>query len=112
MSNTQSVKIGRFNEATKTVRIKKGDTITDILGKAKINLSSSEKCWIDGEVAKITDKVKNNQIIQVVGKKSNGNKKPKSTESTTTEEDEPSSSAEPIDPGDEPLDSAEPTPEV
>ena len=66
------VKIGRFNEPTQDVKVKKNATVEEALEEAGIDLQVSESVWVDGVRADESDKLEAGDFVQIVGNKEGG----------------------------------------
>jgi hypothetical protein len=72
--NGATIKIGRFNEATRTLVVPQDSTIADVLIQANITLTASETCYIGGVIASPLDVVDDGDLLQVIGQKEAGNR--------------------------------------
>jgi len=72
MARTISVKIGRFGERAKTLKLSVGTTIGKALKDAGMEPSRGEKVWLDGEASKPAKRLGNGDIINIVGSKEGG----------------------------------------
>ena len=72
MARTISVKIGRFGERAKTLKLPAGTTIGKALKQAGVSPARGEKVWLDGEATKPTKKLGNGDILNIVGSKDGG----------------------------------------
>ena len=71
MSNI-TITVGRFGEKAKKVKVPVGSTLGQLLKAAKIELSKTEKIWIDGARSQPGKKVEKGDIINIVGAREGG----------------------------------------
>lgn len=72
-TGTESVMFGRFGEQPKTIKVKKGATVKDMLSLAGVTIGTKEKVWVNGTRATFETKVKSGDIVAVVSPKEAGN---------------------------------------
>jgi len=68
------VDINRLGMDTKTIEVPEGSKVSDVYAKSGITLSSTEKAWVNGEEALLSNIVEDGDTIQIVGKKEGGRK--------------------------------------
>lgn len=72
MAQIIQILVGRFGEDPIKVRVPVGSTIGKVLEKAKIELSESEKVWIDGDRSQLKKKIVKGDILNIVGSREGG----------------------------------------
>lgn len=70
--NRISVVIARFGSDPEKLEVPKDSTVDDVLTEAGVNLSSSEKVWINGEKATRKDLVEDGDNVLIVSPKQAG----------------------------------------
>ncbi len=67
-----SVVSARFGSDPEKLEVPKDSTVDDVLDEAGVNLSSSEKVWINGEKATRKDLVEDGDNVLIVSPKQAG----------------------------------------
>ena len=67
-----SVAVGRFGEEPTSLVVRSNSTVGAVLKKAGVEPTSSERIWKNGGEAKLTDKVRNGDIVSIVAPKQAG----------------------------------------
>jgi len=66
------VTVGRFGSEPVSITVTEPATISSVLSKAGINTSSTEKVWLNGEIATSNSNVKQGDIVSIVSSKQAG----------------------------------------
>ena len=71
-SGTVRVLVGRFGSDPVQVQVSRGGTVRKVLEKADLEISDSERIWLNGSRTTLSSKVKAGDIISIVSPKEAG----------------------------------------
>lgn len=68
-----TVQVGRMGNATQSIKVSSGASVNDVLAKAGISLSSTDKVYIAGVKVSANSVVEHRDILSVIAPKAAGN---------------------------------------
>lgn len=66
------VMFGRFGSAPQTLRIRANGTVEDVISAAGVSVTGTDRIWLNGDRANLTDKVQDGDLVSIVSPKEAG----------------------------------------